>query len=349
MTGATLLALSRTGELAVMLDARPTYATFSTGTLGRVALEGGSPREIVSSIENADWSPDGTTLAIVRQAEGREALESPPGKVIYENGGAIGHPRFSPQGDRIAFFEHPGHGTDNGSVAVVDLSGNKTILSTQWTDLTGLAWSPKGDEIWFSGARDNGSGRIFAVTRGGVDRGVISFPSDMVLYDIAPDGKILLAGEDWRGGIYALTPGHSQETDLSLFDFSIASDLSADGKTLTFFESGEAGGPLSSSFLRKTDGTAAVRLADGFCGALSHDSKPVICTPEGQLNEVPTGTGEIKRLTHDNLIHSQIVHWFPDEKRILFTAQEPGHGVRYVQDLANGQPRSITPEGASLS
>jgi eukaryotic-like serine/threonine-protein kinase len=67
LPGTTLLSLSRSGELAVMLAARPTYATFSTGTLARVPLEGGSPREIISSIENADWSRDGTTLAVVRQ------------------------------------------------------------------------------------------------------------------------------------------------------------------------------------------------------------------------------------------------------------------------------------------
>ena len=351
LTGATLLSLSRTGELAVMLDARPTYATFSTGTLGRVSLEGGSPREVVSNVENADWSPDGTTLAVVRQVEGRERLETPPGKLIYDNGGAIGHPRFSPQGDRIAFFEHPGHGSDNGSVAVVDLTGKRTILSTGWSDLTGLAWSPKGDEIWFSGDRDNSAGAIFAVAPGGGERRILSLPADTVLFDIARDGRILMGSEAWRGGIYALTPGHSQERDLSLFDFSIAGDLSADGKTLLLYEFGEAGGPLSASFLRKTDGTGAVRLGDGFCGALSHDAKRVICTTaEGQLNEVPTGTGEVKPLTHDNLIHGAAVHWFPDEKRILFSAQEPGHGVRYyVQDLATGQPRAVTPEGASLS
>ena len=220
-----------------------------------------------------------------------------------------------------------------------------------WSDLTGLAWSPNGDEIWFSGDRGNGAGVIFAVVPGGVERRIVSVPADTVLFDIARDGRILMASEDWRGGIYVLTPGHSQERDLSLFDFSIASDFSADGKTLIFYEFGEAGGPLSASFLRKTDGTVAVRLADGFCGALSHDSKRVICTnPDGQLNEVPTGTGEVKPLTHDNLIHSNAVHWFPDEKRILFAAQEPGHGVRYyLQDLATGQVRPVTPEGASLS
>ena len=348
LTGATLLSLSRTAEMAVSLGARPIWPTFSVGTLARVPLEGGAPREILSNVENADWTPDGTTLLVTRQVGAREQLESPPGKLIYDNGGAIGHPRFSPQGDRIAFFEHPGRTTDNGSVAVVNLAGKKTTLSTGWTDLTGLAWSPKGDEIWFSGDINNGSAAIFAVTLNGRQREVARIPGDVVLFDIARGGRILLGREEWRGGIHGLAPGESRERDLSWFDFSIASDLSADGKALLFFEFGEAGGTLSASYLRKTDGTPAVRLSDGFCWALSRDAKRVICaTPEFQLNEVPTGTGEIKSLTHDQLIHIS-AQWFPDEKRVLFIGQEPGRSPRaYVQDLATGQPRAITPEGVA--
>jgi len=91
-----------------------------------------------------------------------------------------------------------------------------------------------------------------------------------------------------------------------------------------------------------------MRLNDGTCGALSHDAQRVICiTPDGQLNEVPTKTGEAKTLTHDQLIHSS-PQWLPDEKRMLFVGQQQGHGQRiYVQDLAGGPPRAITPEGVT--
>ena len=41
--------------------------------------------------------------------------------------------------------------------------------------------------------------------------------------------------------------------------------------------------------------------------------------------------------------------FFPDGKRILFTATEAGHGTRlYVRDVTGGKPRAITPEGYSL-
>src|SRR5207244_3948662 len=119
----------------------------------------------------------------------------------------------------------------------------------------------------------------------------------------------------------------------SWFDFSIASDISPDGKTLLFYEFGEAGGPVSASYLRRTDGSPAVRLSDGFCWSLSRDTQRVICvSPESQLNEVPTKSGEIKPLTHDHLIRFG-AQWFPDEKRVLFLGQE---------DLSHG-PRAYVP------
>jgi eukaryotic-like serine/threonine-protein kinase len=349
LSGSTLLAVSPTGEIAVSLGAHAVAPTFSAGTLARMPLEGGAPREILSNVESADWAPDSPALLILHRVGGSDRLEFPPGKVVYDSAGAISHPRFSPHGDRIAFFDHPGYGSDNGSVAVVDLAGQKTVLSTDWADLTGLAWSSRGDEVWFTGSRDYSSAGVFAVTLRGNEREVTRIPGDLLLFDVGRDGRVLLGREEWRGGIYGLAPGESRERDLSWFDFSVASGLSPDGKALLLWEAGEAGGPSSPGYLRSTDGSPAVRLSDGICYSLNHDGQRVICaTPEGQLNEVPTKTGEVKRITHDQLAHGPS-QWFPDEKRILFIGQEPGHGQRaYVQDLAGGQPRAITPEGASF-
>ena len=349
LTGSSLLAVSATGEMAVSMGAHSTGAIFSAGTLARVPLEGGAPREILANVEGADWSKDGSTPVVARQAGDHDHLEFPPGKLLYETGGAISHPRLSPRGDRIAFFDHPGHLSDDGSVVITDLAGHRTTLTTGWTDLTGLAWSPQGDEVWFTGDRSNSGAGLFAVTLSGHERSVANSPGDLLLFDIAPDGRVLLAREDWRAGIYGLAPGEGKERDFSWLDYSVATGLSPDGKTLVFYEAGEGGGAQSSGFVRRTDGSPAVRLYDGPCGGLSHDAAWVICTTaEGQLVEVPTKIGEVKALTHDQIIHGP-AQWFPDEKRILFSGQEPGHGPRiYVQDLAGSQPRAVTPEGASF-
>jgi Tol biopolymer transport system component len=42
--------------------------------------------------------------------------------------------------------------------------------------------------------------------------------------------------------------------------------------------------------------------------------------------------------------------WFPDSRRILFPAMEPGRRTRtFVQDIHGGPPRPVTPEGISGS
>ena len=45
---------------------------------------GGAPRPVLEDVESADWSPDGLSLAVVRNVSGRERLEFPIGKILYE-------------------------------------------------------------------------------------------------------------------------------------------------------------------------------------------------------------------------------------------------------------------------
>ena len=78
------------------------------GTLARMPLGGGAPREILEDVREADWSPDGEQLAIVRSVNGSDRLEFPAGKVLFETPGYVSDLRVSPDGQRVAFFEHPG-------------------------------------------------------------------------------------------------------------------------------------------------------------------------------------------------------------------------------------------------
>jgi len=343
LKGDTLLSVSKSGELAVMVGAHALEATFYRGTLARLPMEGGAPREVESNVQHAEWSPDGSAMLIVHQVGGIDQLEFPSGKTISQ-AGAIGYPRFSPGGERIAFFSYPSHWNLEGSVEVVDLQGHKSVLSTGWTDLTGLAWTPDGKEIWFTGDQDNGSAGLFAVSLDGHQRLIEKIPGDLLLYDIAPDGRVLLGREDWRGGVYGLGPGAVKERDLSWFDFSFAEDISPDGQYVLFGEEGYAAGGVI-SYLRKMDGSPAVRLSDGDCGSLSLDAERVICTgADTQLYEVPTRTGEVKTLTHDQLMHFSGA-WLHGGKQFLFAGQERNHGQRiYVQEAGAGAPRAITPD-----
>ena len=348
LTGAEILSVSSSGEMAVLLGSHQTQSWIYTGTLARVALAGGAPREILEDVQWAEWAPNGETLAVVRNVGGMNRLEFPIGKMLYETAGWISHPRISPKGDRIAFLDHPLPGDNAGSVAVVDLAGSKRTLSSDWPATQGLAWSPNGEEIWFTVVGVGNALGLYAVTLAGQQRLIARVPGAVTLHDIGRDGRLLLGHENWRREVTGLSAGEDKERDLTWLDWTVPTDLSADGNNLLFDEEGEGGGTAYSVYLRKLDGSPAVRLADGRAVALSPDQKSVISTGLGspaQLVLLPAKAGEPKPLTNDAINHFY-ARWFSDGKRIVFSGDELGHGVRlYVQDLSGGKPRAMTPEG----
>jgi Tol biopolymer transport system component/predicted Ser/Thr protein kinase len=347
---ASLLSISPSGELAITTDPALLTHGGARGTLARAPQAGGAPRALLENVLWADWSRDGSELAVVRAVGAMNRLEFPIGKVLYETGGWISHPRISPKGDFIAFLNHPVWPDDRGSVELVDLSGQRKTLSSGWESEEGLAWSPDGSEVWFSAIKSGLALALYAVTRSGKERLVERIAGGLTLMDISHDGRVLITRDDERYGIMALTPGASEERDLSWLDYSDAGDLSPDGRWLLLDEEGDGGGANYSVFMRKTDGSPAARLGEGMAMALSPDGKwaiSVLPTTPSQMVLLPTGPGSARALQGYGIEEYGLADFFPDGKRILFTGSEPGHALRdYVQDLEGGKPRPITPEGA---
>jgi serine/threonine protein kinase len=349
LPGADILSISRSGEIALSLGCHLVGPYESSGTLARIGVAGGSaPREVLEDVEWADWAPDAGNFAVVRDVNGRNRLEFPIGKVLYETAGWISHPRVSARGDLVAFLDHPARNDDGGTVATVDRAGRKKTISGVFETLQGLAWSP-GGEIWFTGAPTGANRRLYASSVSGHSRLLARVTGALTLQDIARDGKALMTHDTIRQEIMGLTPGAAKEHDLSWLDWSTASDLSSDGKTMLFSEGGEGGGPGYSVYIRKTDGSPAVRLGEGNSQALSPDGRWALAivrpSSDSQLVLYPTGAGEAKPLDRGGL-RFQKAAWLPDGRRILCTANEPGRGARlYVVDAADGRARALSPEG----
>ncbi|HYM60380.1 MAG TPA: protein kinase [Thermoanaerobaculia bacterium] len=348
---AQILAVSSAGQLAISLGRHPIGYLRESGTLAQVPIGGGAPRPLLEDVEVADWSPDGKQLAAVRAIEGHSRLEAPLGKVLYQTTGWIGQIRFSPRGDVIALIDHPILNDDRGVVALIDLkSGARSVLTPEYQGVEGLAWAARGNEVLFTAEQSGSPRAIRAVTRRGSVRLVAASAGPLLLHDVAPDGRMLVTHESIRAGILARVPGEAMERDLSWLDFSIVRDLSGDGKTILFSESGEAGGSIYGVYMRTIDGSPAVRLGDGTTESLSPDGKWVLSIPRNRkpapITMLPTGAGQSRTITADRLDHRN-ARWLPDGKRILFQASEPGRDLRvWIQSIDGGPPRPVTPERA---
>lgn len=150
-----------------------------------------------------------------------------------------------------------------------------------------------------------------------------------------------------------LFPGYDVEQDISWFDGTRPMDLASDGSTMVFVESWEAGAPHYVSYLRKTDGSAAVRLGDGDATGLSPDGRWVVLLPPGEPPcpvRLPTGPGEPRRVDARFVTRARFSpRWLPDGRRVLFTGvDEDGRWRVFLYDVESAETRWVTPVGFQL-
>jgi eukaryotic-like serine/threonine-protein kinase len=354
--GSDLLA-ARAGELALALRRQFVLGERFVGTLALAPIAGGSPKEIAERVEDADWDPSGAQLAVARStgdAGGQSWIEYPLGTTLYKTVGSIRFVRFSPDGQHIAFLEDAEGRGVSGRVTVIDRSGRATKLTDDWSSVRGLAWSVSGHEIWFTaGSRSNRALR--AVTLEGDERVVLEVPGSLTLWDIAPDGRVLLARDEERRAVVGVPPGETTERDLSWFDDSGVADLSSDGRWLLL------GDRFGGVYLRATDGTPPIHfgLSEAFADDLSPDGQTVLATTRTNLGRqlvlIPRGPGEPRLLPQHGIVRYSGARWFPDGRHILFAGSVADGDLRaYIHDIADQSqpPRPVTPEhtwGLSIS
>lgn len=348
---AHLLSVSPHGDLAILTNA-PFDGFVLRGTLARVALTGGAPRELATNVQDADWSPDGAVLAVIRWYGSQARVEYPLGRTLFavEPPGWVSTVRIGPRGDSVAFLLHESQRFDDrGRVVIVDRKGRQTATSRVFTSASGLAWH--GDELWLSASPDDLNNALYAVDRRGADRLLTRAPGRLTLFDTADGGRALVTREVTRIGMIAGTPGGG-ERELSWLDGSWLRDVSADGRTLLFDEEVTGGGSTGRVYLRTIDGAPAVELGDGHAVALSPDGKWALTRQRfarpPRLVRIPTGAGEPAVVPTGRVEPAERAAWLHDGRSILLVGNEPHRPPRdFLVDPATGALRPVTPEGVT--
>ena len=343
LPSARVLAISQRGEMAILLGGE------DVGTLARVPYGGGAPREVLEGVSGADWAPDGESLAVVRVAGGKFRLEYPIGTVLYETEVRPPQtPRVSTDGKLVAFFDFDTEVGDY-SLCVVGADHPRQVLSRGWRSIGALNWSPDNREVWFSGGHPGRDPALYAVTLSGAQRMVSQTGGMIVMQDVARDGRVLLSTVNSRLGILYTPPSGGAPRDLAWLDSSMLYELSNDAQSIIFVELSNGQGRNAAIYMRKTDGSPAIQLGFGYRPSLSPDGRWVACihreAERSSLMLLPTGPGEsqfpkIEGMRFDG------VEWFPDNRRILFTANENGHPTRtWMYDPETNKTTPLTPEG----
>lgn len=340
LTGAAVLSVSSAGELAVGLNQRYFLGYQTTGTLARVPLAGGAPREIVENVQDADWSPDGKELAVCRVVGNRSRLEYPIGKVLYESAGWVSSVRVSSDGRHLAFFDHSQAGNNDGFLKIIDSQGAVRVNGPFVRGAFGTAWSPDGREVWY--------GSIAATSLDGKSRAVWTSPNANV-DDVARDGRVLFDDSSGRREMIGVASPGAPPRNLTALNWSFPTDISPVLGAVLFHEQQVE---PSAIYTRKLDGSPAIRIGDGEGYGISPDGKWAVTVklPDRRpITLLPTGAGEARTVDIGNLSCAW-ANWFPDGRRLLLNANEPGKGKRlWILDLSGGKPRAISPEGVGFT
>ena len=342
-----LLSISSKGELAVLTNPRWVAHRFCHGTLARMPLGGGAPRDIMEGVFQAAWAPDGNDLAIVRPMEGVVQLEYPAGKVLVKSGGYVSDVRFAPDGKHIAYFEHPAKFDDRGDIMVVDLAGNQKTLSAGYWGLEGIAWSHDGQTVYFSGGTGYADFSIYAVSLSGKLRVAAQSAGGLVIHDIALNGQMLATRDDLNRIMFVHAPGAANDVDMSFRELSEPVNMSSDGKTVIFTESGTAAGANYQTCMRHTDGSPVVVLGEGGASDLSDDNRWVLSGIfPNRVIAYATGAGQAAELKTSSVELVADARWMPGAKQVLLVGGRKDEAPRvYLLDFPDGTPHAITGPG----
>jgi Tol biopolymer transport system component len=289
--------------------------------LYRVPLIGGSPRRVAANSGDADWSPDGKTIAFAR------VIPAPPGTVLFTVSPGGGEPkeiarwpgriafmpRFSPDGNRIAVVSISSLSNSGSKVEIVAADGrDRRSLAVPGSlgGISGVAWDPSGRNLYFAQMLQVrfGASRLLRMAAG----------SGRTTPLVWLDSEILALDGLGTGSLVADTASSRQ--NLAEIDLD---NPAAPPRWLTRGTSNDR---------------QPVFSPDGESVAFSSNRS-------GNLDiwELSTKTGAIRRLTDD-----AADDWDPGftrEGRLIWSSGRTGHLEIWSADPDGGSPRQVTHEG----
>jgi hypothetical protein len=349
-----LLSISSKGEIAVLTNAINEGPRVFVGTLARMTLNG-APRPWLEHIRDADWSPDGSTLAVVRDlGSGRDRIEYPIGTALYEAGGYLNDVRVSPDGHRVAFYEHQILGDDRGWIKTVDTNRRVTTLGGEYVGAEGIAWTRDGGSVLFSASTGNESGPLYnlmAVDAAGAGhvRLVVPNAGSLIVQDVNAAGRLLALQGDVRTAIRSQTDKTPEEREFRWLDQAIGGFLSPAGDALLFTDGNRAAGVnYAVSLNRRADGSV-VRLGEGTALGFSKDGKWAVgfLPSAEQFVLYPTGPGEPRRISRGPIEHylNTPLQWLQDGRLVICGNERTQPPRCYAQRVSDDAPKPITPAG----
>jgi hypothetical protein len=329
LSRADVLSVSSKGELAVLIRKTNPFSPDGFGTLARVPIGGGAPRELLENVAHADWAPNGEDLAVIALLpSGRSQLQYPVGTVLSERDD-LNQVRVSPRGDLVACEE-------GGAIVTYDRARKRRVVLEGW-NTSGLTWSPRGDELVFTGGHSERDLAIYAVTLSGQPRILLPNPLGLDFHDVSADGRLLMEVGMGRSQIAFQTSDGNGERQLGEGEFPVPMEIAKDGRLLVYSQAGEG------VYLQKTDGSPAVRLGDGQALGLSSDGRFVLNLqggPPGRLALIPTGAGSTRQIPLEG-IQPQTAFLLPDQRILVSSRDKAGNSILSVVGPEGGKASAV--------
>ncbi|HNX31540.1 MAG TPA: protein kinase [Holophaga sp.] len=279
-------------EVLAVADTGTALLKDAEGSLFQVELgRDASAMQVATKVSEADLTPDGTKIALLRAGEGGYVVEFPAGRVCYSSRQRIRDLKVSPQGDALAFFEqeagrffyHLKCWRADGTVESWRGGGPLSPRGGFFEgSLRGLAWNAEGNGL-FVATQGN---LIGLLTRTG-ERALHRNAGQLRIHGASREGLLLEVGTEviaTRGRL----AGSEREQDLAWTGGTLEG-VSEDGSQLLISREDEI-------WVLPADRSKGRKVGVGQVEAFSSDGKVILYSDAERVYGVPSRGGDLRTL-----------------------------------------------------